>query len=474
MEEFPLLMEYQRKYGKRGSEAASLWLLRKRTLNIACMVVSKVKNINFENFTLALYFRCDDKEMRQFLRTYEMQMEEAAINPEKFVANLHAFFISNCQYLEENHLYRGFYDFCKLLEQQRRVKIAQGHKEIFDAYLSLLMQQGCYFSRNHIEDSVIGISANGGLIFQKNLHPYSDMAIYDLEKHHKDILYGRKPLTEEFLYKLYKPYGYEVRSVADVERLESMVKVYDNNNFALVPYINERTKEIVIQKEYQHYMPEFPRQWKRTSFYKEKLLKRKYMLPVTGITADFINAGFIRKIIFIEIVYNDEMILLYRVITKGNGELSGYYQTKSQTFYSIYEHTNRHEWHEALENFILENYMILTCDYEIDRKKNFAIKQADHLETEFYFPYQPLVKYTYKSKRKSSLSGTATLCKYSKKEYQEEVRNRSGYIRTLPKGQKVSMDAIQYAAQLGLSLPDGKTFVRTHEFHVYTKIQAKI
>lgn len=32
MEEFPLLMEYQKKYGKRGSEAASLWLLRKRTL----------------------------------------------------------------------------------------------------------------------------------------------------------------------------------------------------------------------------------------------------------------------------------------------------------------------------------------------------------------------------------------------------------------------------------------------------------
>lgn len=54
MEEFPLLMEYQKKYGKRGSEAASLWLLRKRTLNIACMVVSKVKNINFENFTLTL------------------------------------------------------------------------------------------------------------------------------------------------------------------------------------------------------------------------------------------------------------------------------------------------------------------------------------------------------------------------------------------------------------------------------------
>lgn len=36
MEEFPLLMEYQKKYGKRGSETVSLWLLRKRTINIAC------------------------------------------------------------------------------------------------------------------------------------------------------------------------------------------------------------------------------------------------------------------------------------------------------------------------------------------------------------------------------------------------------------------------------------------------------
>lgn len=43
-------------------------------------------------------------------------------------------------------------------------------------------------------------------------------------------------------------------------------------------------------------------------------------------------------------------------------------------FYSIYEHTNRDEWYERIENFILKNYMILTYQYEIDRKKNFAIR----------------------------------------------------------------------------------------------------
>ena len=47
MEEFPLLMEYQKKYGKRGSETASLWLLRKRTINIACIGCFKSEKNEF-------------------------------------------------------------------------------------------------------------------------------------------------------------------------------------------------------------------------------------------------------------------------------------------------------------------------------------------------------------------------------------------------------------------------------------------
>ena len=54
-----------------------------------------------------------------------------------------------------------------------------------------------------------------------------------------------------------------------------------------------------------------------------------------------------------------------------------------------------------------------------------------------------------------------------------KICNRSGYIRKLPKNQKASDEARQYAAELGLSLPEGKTFVRAHEFHVYRKICSK-
>lgn len=67
--------------------------------------------------------------------------------------------------------------------------------------------------------------------------------------------------------------------------------------------------------------------------------------------------------------------------------------------------------------------MVLTCDYAIDRKKNFAIKKEDELEQEFHYPYQPLVVYTYNrngigKKRKTRI--------YDKEKYEEELRMRGG------------------------------------------------
>lgn len=468
-----LLMKYQTKYGKRGNEPKSAWILRKRTINIACMVVESLYDLDFADLELALYFKCEDKNLRQMLRIFEMQMEEASINPERFIANLDSFYRKNCCYIEENQLYREYYDFCKLLEQQRRLKSSQGHQVIFNAYLSFLMQQGCYFAQTHIEDNVVGITQDGQLMFEKNPNPYSDLACYDLEKNYKAELMGKKELTDELLRKVYKTYGYEVNGIADVHRLEAVVKNYDNNIFTMVPYISERTKEMVIEREYQHYMPKFPRQWKTTDIYKEKLKHRNYMLPVSGITAEYVNAGDFKKILFMEILYNDEIILLYRVFTYGNGELSGYYQSKQQIFYSIYETSNHPEWHDALENFILENYMILTCDYVIDRKKNYAIHQVEAFEHEFHYPYQPLVKYTFKSYKGKKTEKSTESKHYRKENYLEEIRNRSGYIRNLPKNQHASEEAVQYASELGLDLPEGKTFVRAHEFRVYRKIYPK-
>lgn len=467
------LIHYQKKLGKRGSESWSDWIIRKRTINTAVQVITSVAGARFDEYELCLYFRCDDDRMKMFLRKYEMQMEEAILHPEMFAERLDSFYRKTCVFIEENHLYQDFFDFMELLEHQRRIKIChdQSYKAVFDAYLSLLMQQTVYFCRYHLEDSVIGLTEKGDLIFHKNPYPYIDAGGYKLEKYMSNYISGGDKLTAKRIHEAYKPYGYDFYSLDEAQISETIAKVYDNNQYTMIPYISEQTMDIVVQEPYQHREPVFPRIWKNTEIYREKLGHRNYMLPSNVMTAEFINAGDIKTLHFAEILRNNEIVLLYRVVTKENGEYSGYYHTKSQAFYSIFEHSNRPEWHERAENFILENYMILTCNYEIDRKKNYAIRQVDFLEGEFHYPYQPLAVYSYKAdggnkdRRSKGYSR-----KYVKEEYQEEMRSRKGYIRRLPVNQHASDAAIQNALDLGLELPEGMTFVRSHEYRVYRKL----
>lgn len=468
-EELELLIKYQRKYGKRGSYSWSEWVLRKRTINSAVQIIMSISGYNFSDFEQALYFRCEKKKLRNFLRSYEIQMEEAFLHPEEFIRNLDSFFRKTCLYIEGNRLYKEFFDYCRLIEHQRRLKIKLGQKRLFDAYLSMIMQQVSYFSRNRMEDSVYGIEESGELLFQKNPYPFIDLGSYKLEDFISKTSKDPK-ITAQQLYNAYKPYGYEIHSMAEIETLEAQARVFDNNSFIMIPYINKHTLDISIKEPYQHKLPNFPRQWKQTELYREKLLHRSYMLPVTGVTARYINAGDIKEIHYIEVFYDGEIVLLYRVITEENGEYSGYYYPMRQIFYSIYENSNRPEWHESIQNFILENYMVLACDYEIDKKKNYAMKQTNDLEKEFHFPHQPLVSYTYKQKNKNRTNTEEyRKIKYVKETYLEELQTKSGYIRKLPDQQHASEEAMQRAKEYGLELPEGKTFVRSHVFRVYRK-----
>ncbi len=93
-----LLMNYQKKYGKRGSESWNDWIIKKRTINTAVQIITSVSGMKFEEFELCLYFRCDDEKMRMFLRKYEGQMEEAVLNPDNFVKQLDSFYRKTCFY----------------------------------------------------------------------------------------------------------------------------------------------------------------------------------------------------------------------------------------------------------------------------------------------------------------------------------------------------------------------------------------
>lgn len=463
------MLKYHEKYGKRRGDSFASWLMRKRSINTAFAVSTFISGMEFSELLSAMYFRCDSK-YEIFRRFYESLLEAAYLEPEVFVKGLDTYYLGMCLKIEKENLYIDFFDFCKLLEQQQENKRRQGYSNVYNAYYSLVMQQSMYFCRDRIEDNICGMNSAGQLMFVKSFHPFIDMGSFDLEKYYYKWIFGKEEVNPIQIHKAYKTYGYDVWTLDDIHRLEAITKTNEGNTFAMIPYISENTPHMLIETPYQQQCPTFPRQWKPTEFYLAKLQRRNYMLPASGIEASYYNAGDILKIYFQEVFYHDEIVLLYKVTTAYNGQYSGYFHTKSQYFYSIYKGTDKEIWHEEIKNFILENYMILTCDYEIDRKKNMAIRQVDHFQNEFHFPDQPLAMFSYQSKISKDEKNSTRARKYTKEEYQEEMITRCGYIRRLPVGQHASEEAIQHATELGLDLPAGKTFVRSHDYTIYRRI----
>lgn len=466
---FEDMLLLQIKHGKRKGTSFSEWILKKRSINIAALIISEVSSIDFCSLENAIYFHNIPEQYNWFVKAYAIPMEEAAIHPQRFVASFDDYLKRCCITIEKNHWYREFYDYCTLILKERLSKSKQKNRSIISAYISLLMQQTTYFTRGRIEDAIYGISESGKILYQKCIHPYLDLGAYDLEK---DLL-KNKSLSPNLLYDTFKKYGYEFHSLQDWEIVNSENMTYENNTFRMVPFIDERTDFVAISEPYKPYAINLPRIWKQTDVYQERLKRRNYLIPASGITAIYRNAADIKEIRFIETLYDNEIVMLYRVTTYENGQFSGYYFTKSEMFYSIYEDTIG-PMHSQIKNFILENYMLLTCDYEIRNKKNYAIRQTDSLNTEFHYPSQPLVSYRFRSpvKSKKTNKNLGKELVYHKEEYQEEIKTRVGYIRNLPAGQHASDLARHNAEQLGFELSEGKTYVRSHSFRIYHKLKA--
>lgn len=452
------------KHGKRKkSETTGTWLKRRRTLSTACFITDNIdRNIDFSDFKLAISVGSCEPNVRTFISMYESIMGMAYSNEEKFLVELHLFYVRMAKFIKQEQLYREFCDYFHVLSTFQGQKFVEGFHDIFSAYISLLMQQMTYFSDGD-EVDIIGVHSDNTPIVQPSAFPYVDMPSYIIQDYAEK--HGKFDLSN--ILSAARKYGYSVDSLDDLLVLESCSRVYESNTFMMAPFINEKCLDIVLKTPYKCNVPVYPREWKSTSIYRERLKKRNYMLPADGITANYRNAGDISSIIFKEILYNNRVILLYRVITFSNGDLSGYYDTKSDIFYSLYEfskntvgYSDCFLWHSQLENFILENYVMLSCDFEIDRKRNWAIRQVEDLKTD-HFPDQVLVKYTWG--KKSQCINNSNQRIFNKDEYVEESKHRPGYMRRLLKGQNVPKEAVEQAAALGYEIPPGFTYVRDHD-----------
>lgn len=439
-------------------------LLLRRSINTGSAIIDSVYNISFEKLVLALYIKTNDENFLQFIKKYEYQIEEAKLNSENFLNKLHFFYMKTAtQILEE-----GPRDFFEFLDFIIRLSRETKYENIFNGYVSLLMQQCCYFGflLNKKEVICCGLTDDNELLFVDDPFPYSDCASYEVLVPMYKAIKNDKRLDFDILKKSYKKWSYDIDKIEDIQALDSCGRSFANNNNVMMPYINEDTIQMLPKKHLSGTDKDFPRMWMPTDIYEEKLNHRKYVLPSNGILARYKNAGSIKSILFQEIYKNDRMILLYKVVVRNNEECSGYYDLLTKDFYSIFENSNFNELHEKMKNFILENYYILTCDNDIHRKRNFMIKQVENIdEQEKDYPYQVLVNYSYK-KNKSINNNKKAFYHYNRDKYISERKSINGFIRKLPKGQSASDEAKEFAIKLGYSLNENETFVKPFQKNV--------
>ena len=87
-----------------------MMILQRRTLNTALDVLHQIDGIAFDELSMSLYFYTADVEMAQFTRSYESQIELAAINPEKFALGLHKFLNEQSIKIRKGNLYDQFFE----------------------------------------------------------------------------------------------------------------------------------------------------------------------------------------------------------------------------------------------------------------------------------------------------------------------------------------------------------------------------
>jgi hypothetical protein len=457
-------IEASRIYGKISDYER---LLLKRTINSAFYILECLANISFEELELAIYMKVQDKELLQFMKLYEYQLEEAKLHREKFINGLHAFYMKTAFLIIENNP-RNYFDFLDFVMRKSREK--REYNKAFNGYMSLLLEQYMYigYLKGQKEKICCGITTDNELMFVDDIFPYSDCASYDMEKELYNAFTNKGDLNFKEVIEAYKKYGYTIKSLTDVEGLDAKSRLYTNNVFILSSYINEFTKQILPTTEYKHIEPKYPRKWASTEVYTDILMcKRKYVLPSEGVIAEYFNTGCIEKILFQEIYKNNKIILLYKVFDKLNGEYSGYFDTKTGDFFSVYEETNMEEYHEQLKNFILENYYYLTCDLSIEGKKLSVLKLVDDIKhIDSYYGKQPVVCYLYKKKDSKVSEHHTGLRHYDRDNYKAEKIAINGFIRRLPLGWTASDEAKQLALQLGYELSENETFVRPFEKNV--------
>lgn len=438
-------------------------VLQKRTMNTALAVLDNLEDIPFTQLSMSLYFYCQDIKMNEFTHLYENQVELAGANPEKFVFQLHKFFNDISHKIKKEELFEEFFEF---YYRCVRLRTEQENKNVEDkvvvAYLNLLTQNIEYLrpSKFDFGTAVAGRKTSGELIVAPDLFPNLDLAGYDFQMEFEKGNIKGNPLA--IMCRCYKKYGYDVKSMDDLELYSNIDKLQTTTITALLPFINEFTYDILPTKPFSTRASYFERLNTILALndLKQALCRRNKTLPSNGVIITFKDNPLFERLLLKEIFFDDCIFLLYK-LTTTEGDLSGYYDTKGKFFFTMFreykENTALADNFAALVLYLYGCYALNNPIYQLTKTSDFfTLKGCPQIIVEGVL-HGGKVKNVYDHSEKEITFGTA---RKGNEDYEQETRSIQGFIRRLPEGQQASERAIALADSLGYDLAPNETYVQ--------------
>lgn len=462
---------------KVAGKPSGIQTLQRRTMNTATMLLMSIKDIEFRDLSSTLYFICSSAETKELAHLYESQLELAGAAPEKFVKGLHAFYNDTAAKIKKNGWYEDFFDFltlATLLRCKDTKELAPAVLTVRNCYYSLLLQQLEYLrpSKFDFTKMVAGISTTGEVLTVTDSYPELDAPGYIIERAAIDGSIHSEDELSVLVEKSYAKYGFSCKTLDDIERLNNIDRIFTNNVAAMSAYINEFNIDILPNAYYSSYTLPFytiASSGPSNEDLREGLFRRNKMLPANGVEFNFEERDIICSILMKETLYDDKIILLYRMDT-AMGDLSGYYDTKEQVFYSVLMDAKDKQLNDILENIVLYLYSCAT-------KRDGAEMLADFSNYFWYASDKNAKDDIYPMTVKMYLKGgkpqiayqpylTASGIRKNDDKYESVERPIQGFIRKVGAGKSPSQEAIDYALSLGLMLQSDETYVRPFVRHV--------
>ncbi|MEG1723767.1 MAG: hypothetical protein RR313_00095 [Anaerovoracaceae bacterium] len=445
-------------------------VMQRRSMNTATTILIGLQDVPFDKLSCSLYFYCKDIKMNQFTHYYESQLELAGANPERFAFGLHKFYNDVSHKIKKENLYEEFFEFLSLCTKSRFT--ARGKNVdvvVLNLYMDLLLQNLEYLRPNKFDFTsiVVGLKTTGEIITATDIYPTLDMPGYEIERlvrEHKDF-----PAEQLFstIEKIYKKYGYDdVKTIEDMEQLANIDRIFTNEHVAMTPFINEYTFDLLPVQPFTTYALDFHTLCTDLDYktFQMQLHKRKRTLPTNGMTFQFTEGGLIKSVLFKEILYNNSITLLYKMTTT-QGDLCGYYDTKTDFFYNIFLDYDYPQVLVNLQTLIL--YLYATA---VLADKNFILSD---LPKHFCYTFSTLSSKVYLSAEAFGAGGrlknvydpdklpaTDGPTRIGNDKYTQETKAIQGFIRRVGVDQQPSEKARELAESLGYDLAPNETYVQ--------------